>query len=631
MRWVGWVFVLLLSVSITHAQSVSVPIPILPDGEIPALQTDRFPTYTALVSTIVPNADRIDIARRLFGYQAPQNRAGVEPLTLGTTREFNVIDTQTNTTSRITAELVSVGNYAYVWVEQPITLDVKAVDSFLLRFDTDIYPRVRELWGNEPNPGIDGESRLYILFTRFINPQVDGYFTSQHIYPVDISAGSNEHEMIIFNLNLFQNAIEGNRLLSRSAHEFQHMVRHNIDGNESAWVDEGFSVITETLLGFSSNVEMASAFLQAPDTQLNNWTNATRNYGASLMFMGYFYERFGLQGLQLVSAQPRDGLDGVDLALYELGYNGVDSFFADWVLANILQRPDIGLGYRDWSTWWGALPTATPLMVIDTLPFSISNQAPQYSTHYYDLVNLNGATQLHITLQKPAEASLLPDVPPRGQFYMYSNIGDESDTTLTRAFDLTGVSNVTLRYGVWHNLETSWDYAYVQVSTDGGQRWQILQTPRTTLDNPNQRAYGAGYTGNSLGWKGDRVDLTPFAGQQILVRFEMITDDAKTIPGIALDEIAIPEIGYLEDFEGGDGGWITSGWIRSDNRLPQRTWVQVVQYAGEQVFPTRYLAEESGDYTLALQPNVTRVVLAISPFAPVTTVPMGYELKVEGG
>lgn len=623
------VCLLLFAGMVTDAQMLDAPVPILTGEAIPTLNA-LYPTDTALNEAIVPPADRLDIARRLTGYTAPVIRTGPEPLAAGTIRTFNMIDTARNATQSVSVELVSVGDYAYVWVEQPVTVDIKAVDRFLRRFDEEIYPRVRELWGSEPTPGIDGETRLYIVFTRFINPTVDGYFTSQHTYPADISPGSNQHEMIIFNLNQFQHQMDSDRLLSRSAHEFQHMVRHHVDGNESSWVDEGFSVFTETLLGYAGNADMAQEFLAAPNTQLNNWTGSLASYGGSLLFMGYFYERFGLAGLQRLSAEPLDGLAGVDHALRGLSGEGVDSFFADWVLALLMQRPDLELGYHDWATWWGTL---TPLGAGGggTLPFTVTDETPQYSTQVYAFDQLQGAATLRLTLEKPTEVSLLPDVSPRGQFYMYGNVGDESDTTLTRAFDLRGLTSATLRYGVWHNLETYWDYAYVMVSTDGGQRWDIVPTLRTTADNPNQRAYGVGYTGSSLGWKGDQADLTPYIGQEVLVRFEMITDDAKTQPGIALDEITVPELGYSEDFENGDGGWQMTGWVRSDNRLPQRAWLQVIQFAGDITLPTRYLIDDTAHVELALLPGVERVMVTVSPFAPVTTVPMPYTLSVAAG
>ena len=52
----------------------------------------------------------------------------------------------------------------------------------------------------------------------------------------------------------------------------------------------------------------------------------------------------------------------------------------------------------------------------------------------------------------------------------------------------------------------------------------------------------------------DDVDLTPYAGSEVLVRFEYVTDDAVNGRGLCLDDFAIDEIGWADDAES-DGGW----------------------------------------------------------------------------
>ncbi|MBL8119012.1 MAG: immune inhibitor A, partial [Anaerolineae bacterium] len=142
--------------------------------------------------------------------------------------------------------------------------------------------------------------------------------------------------------------------------------------------------------------------------------------------------------------------------------------------------------------------------------------------------------------------------------------------------------------------------------------------------------YGPGYTGDSGGWLDEQISLDAYAGRSILLRFEMITDEAKNQPGVTLDDVRIPEIGYATDFENEDDGWIAEGWVRTDNRLPQRTWVQAVQYTDAAVTINRWLVEagERLIETLPLDPAVKQVVLVVSPFAPVTTVATAYQLHV---
>ncbi len=81
----------------------------------------------------------------------------------------------------------------------------------------------------------------------------------------------------------------------------------------------------------------------------------------------------------------------------------------------------------------------------------------------------------------------------------------------------------------------------------------------------------------------EQVDLTEFAGKKIMLRFEMVTDDAVNQPGLLMDNISIPEIGYPDDGESGVGGWDAVGWRLTDNSLAQRWLVQLMEIGGGQV------------------------------------------------
>ena len=211
----------------------------------------------------------------------------------------------------------------------------------------------------------------------------------------------------------------------------------------------------------------------------------------------------------------------------------------------------------------------------------------------------------------------------------YSNKTDYSDTTITRRFDLSGVDSATLAYNVWYHIENLWDYGYVMVSTDDGATWDILETPEMTWENPHNNAYGPGYTGLSDGWVAESISLDAYAGQDILLRFEMITDDATTQPGMLIDDVRIPEIDYASDFEADSGGWEARGWIWTDNTLPQQVWVQAVQESGTDRQFDRWLVPADAPIALELVEGVDQVMLAISPFAPLTTVPMPYTLALD--
>ncbi|MHB8114680.1 MAG: hypothetical protein ACYDHA_14655, partial [Bellilinea sp.] len=90
-----------------------------------------------------------------------------------------------------------------------------------------------------------------------------------------------------------------------------------------------------------------------------------------------------------------------------------------------------------------------------------------------------------------------------------------------------------------------------------------------------------GFNGASGGYRNESVDLSRYAGKQVTLRFDYVTDAAITAEGLLLDDVAIPEIGYASDFEQDAGGWTAEGFVRIENRLPQTFRVTVVQNGRE--------------------------------------------------
>jgi hypothetical protein len=98
--------------------------------------------------------------------------------------------------------------------------------------------------------------------------------------------------------------------------------------------------------------------------------------------------------------------------------------------------------------------------------------------------------------------------------------------------------NDTLKFWIWYDLEEDWDYFYAQVSTDGGYEFTNLANDMTTNFNPNNTNTGNGITGSSGGnWVEAKFDLSPFEGEQIIVRLSYFTDNAALNEGVYIDDI----------------------------------------------------------------------------------------------
>lgn len=594
-------------------------------------ETPTYPTLQNLNSTNLPPADSVDLAQRLRGVTELTPPEPTSDLAIGTQDRFFVSNSSTDTTFEVNATLQATGDHVYMWVQEGLGADTTALKRLAESFDERIYEQMRELWGSEPNPGIDGDPRVHVLFARGVGSFVGAYFARRHTFPEEVLSDSNEREMFVVNYDAYAFDLAGPVMQSTLAHEFQHMIRNNIDSNEDTWLNEAFSTFTEVYLGYGAYQGIANSFLFQPDTQLNTFglggTNRANNYGAGFMFLNYFYDRYGIEAVQALSADSANGLISVDRVLQSIGEPGVDEFFADWVLANLIQDSTSDLyGYTlVTDVAQGALSGT-----YGSYPVVIAENAPQYSTQYHALTNLSGFDTLTVSIQMPETAELVPAPFEAGDFAWYSNRGDVSNSRLTRAFDLTSVESATLQYDTWFSIEEGWDYVYLVISADGGETWTILPTSATTEDNPHGNAYGPGYSGESNGWLAQEVSLDAYVGQEILVRFEMVTDDAVTQPGLLIDNVQIPEIGYFSAFNTDDGGWQSEGWVLMDNVLPQQAWVQAVQYTANGIETTRRLAPEALEWALPLTENVQQVVIAVSPFAPVTTVEMPYSLKISG-
>jgi hypothetical protein len=157
--------------------------------------------------------------------------------------------------------------------------------------------------------------------------------------------------------------------------------------------------------------------------------------------------------------------------------------FANWTLANLLDDRPWPTGRYGYTLMNDHLPTASLSAEINIFPAEGNGQRlPQYSADYLQLSQM-GPGRVRFAFDGADQVRLVPVDDRDGQMVWYSNRGDSSDSTLTRAFDLRGLKAATLEYDLWYDIEHLWDYGYVMVSTDGGAHWDILSAPGSTADD----------------------------------------------------------------------------------------------------------------------------------------------------
>ena len=538
---------------------------------------------TVLQNTMIPERDLLDLAVRLKRAPADAPRVvRTEPLphAIGDQATFWVSDQGSLSYFQVTATLRYATPHVYMWTENGYNVSEEELRLSGDRFENQIYPLTRELFGSEWSPGVDADPHISI-FNGYV-PGVGGYYSSADEFSGLINPFSNEKEMFYINLD---NASPGQNYYDGIlAHEFQHMIHWHSDRNESTWINEGLSELSAQLNGFETSGSVA-AFAGSPDVQLTGWPDlpgqAAANYGAAHSFMNYLLQRFGNGFIRDVVSDRENGMASIDQVLRARNIDTTATdVFADWVIANYLGDPQVGdgrYGYR-------LLQTAANLDAGHSdYPVERSAEVHQYGTDY---IELKGSGDLLVDFQGPEETRITDNAAHSGQYVWWSNRGDDSDMTLTRTFDLSGLESATLEFWLWYDIEAGWDYAYVEASTDGGHTWDTLQGTFATDHNPNGNSFGWTYTGVSGGgdvpaWVKERIDLTPYAGQEVMVRFEYVTDDAVNHAGVCLDDLAVPELGFYDDAEGERPEWDARGFVRSNNRLPQRFLLQLIEIGKE--------------------------------------------------
>jgi hypothetical protein len=583
--------------------------PVQPSGYIP-LKTNQ--TLTALLNTEIPINDPLIIAQRLEGKSNLQLTLPVENLNrqIGDVESFWITNIDTDEYRQAETTLAAVTDHMYFWIENGVNYSQKALDALVEDFENNTYPTNQAFFGSEWYPGVDADPRIYVIYAGGLGSTVAGYFSSVDEYHPDVQQYSNAHET--FMLNSDNAGLKDPYTYGVLAHEFQHMIHWYRDRNETTWLNEGFAELAVLLNGHKEGPTHDYFFADDPDTQLNDWPNepdnASPHYGNAFLFVTYFMDRFGSEATKALVAHDLNGLHSVDKVLADLSITDpvsgnqitADDVFMDWVVTNIL-KDEYNVTERFKYLSYPQSPYFVPTEIIhDCSSGEIFRDVHQYAADYIKLTCPENYT---LQFQGQNSVNLLPKDPVEGSYAFWSNKGDHSNTRLTRSFDFRDVTGpITFNFQTWFDLEVNFDYIFMEISTNGID-WRIIRTPSSTSDNPSGKSYGWGYnglSGNNGTWIEETVDLSQYAGEQIWIRFEYITDAARHGEGFLLDSVSIPEIGYWTGFEDGDGGWIPEGFVRVENTLPQTYRLALIHLG-----PTprvEYLAL-SGDNQLELELN----------------------------
>ena len=601
----------------------------LPTGSVATALPDM---SQALRTKPLPVADSFALTRSMRGRDGTPSKEFVPVRTtppveeIGTSKPFWTYDWAAKKNLRITATLRIQTEHAKWWVQDDITVDLAGLRQNATFFEANTYPNNRRIYGSEWSPGVDADPRVNVMVAR-IPGSAAGYFSSTDALPTWVNEFSAEREMMY--LNSMSSRASWNTTI---AHEFCHMIDYARRTRSSVWFKEGQAQLCEQANGFP--FLFAQTFLRLPDTQLNDWSDldiATAHYGGANLFLEFLRQHAG--GDALINAFIDKGIDtesDLDEVLKARGQKGLDELYANFAAANAF----IGSTSVDPATSYpNPIASArTPATATDqdrltsggTLATSVHNYAARY-------VELPRAS-IGVKFNAGVRTRLLPTDPHSGRAFWWSDRADALDSRLTRTVDLSKATRPSLSFWTWYETEGGFDYGYVAVSTDSGQHWATLPAAATTRDDPNGTNLGNGFTANSGGekstWIRQEVDLSAFAGKQIMLRFQYVTDGGLSLHGFAIDDIEIPGL-FTDDAEN-DGGWQADGFVRSTNLVAQRYVVQLLRFTAQGATVDRRIVE-NGTVQIDVDTSGDRraPLLAVTGLAVRTTQPVPFEVAVD--
>jgi hypothetical protein len=273
------------------------------------------------------------------------------------------------------------------------------LESLARNFDSTIYPKIRETFGYEWSPGIDGDSKITVFLTN-TKRNVGGYFNPNDEYQKNriVDGRSNEREMIYINAAFMGDE----RIKSFLAHEFQHMITwyhktklKNI--SDDVWLNEARSEYASTAIGYDDNYPTSNLrarvvnFMSDPTDSLIEWQNDIQDYSSANLFSQYLADHFGKALFKTMIGNDKAGIESIEKSLRDLNYN-IDfrDVFTNWTVANYLNDKTLSAGEE-----YGYLnpnlsyqnfhfsPTKSYL-IRDDIVISIITTIKDWSSRYYE-------------------------------------------------------------------------------------------------------------------------------------------------------------------------------------------------------------------------------------------------------
>jgi hypothetical protein len=304
-------------------------------------------------------------------------------------------------------------------------------------------------------------------------------------------------------------------------------------------------MFSEYLTGYVVNEDNYTTFQEMPENSLVAWGDQggeeiVADYGMVFLYQMYLYEKFGQEFIQAEFHNQDNGITSVNSTLAmdpKWSKYNFAQLYHDFSVAVLIdssqQRYKYGFKTLDVGIDIGT-PQEPNLEAFDT---------PGAAPWGADYIWLTGNPRKYSKLVfNGVDLSKSPTPWTSVDGMLYSGTGDEVDNWAI--FETTGGG--VLSFDTQWDLEALWDFAFVQVSTDGGVTWTSLaDNEGYSTDEYDPNAYPTvianlpGLTGTIDAPVTLTYDLSAYAGQNILVAFRLITDWSTHQEGWYIDNVAV--------------------------------------------------------------------------------------------
>ncbi|MBU1097296.1 MAG: immune inhibitor A [Bacteroidetes bacterium] len=111
---------------------------------------------------------------------------------------------------------------------------------------------------------------------------------------------------------------------------------------------------------------------------------------------------------------------------------------------------------------------------------------------------------------------------------------------LKNPISLKNIARPILSFKTKFEIEKDWDYGQCLISADSGATWQSIKGQyATSAVGDFQPAGQYVYSGNVYEWVSEEINLSDFSGENILIKFELNSDEYFELDGWYLDDIRI--------------------------------------------------------------------------------------------